>query len=46
MGGASSINGREVLERRPLARSQHSCEDNIKMDLKETKCEGVEYIQI
>jgi hypothetical protein len=30
--------------RRPLRRSRRRCEDNIKMDLQEVRCEGMDCI--
>jgi len=30
--------------KRPLGRSRHRCEDNIKMDLKELGCGGMDWI--
>jgi hypothetical protein len=32
--------------KRPLGKSRRRCAGNMKMDLKETKCKGVEWIQV
>jgi len=36
--------GWETVKQRPLGRMRHRCEDNNKMNLKETGCEDVEWI--
>jgi hypothetical protein len=33
-------------EKRPLARPRHGWEDNIKMDLQEVGCEGMDWIDV
>jgi hypothetical protein len=33
-------------ERRPLRKSRHRLDDNIKMDLKETGLEGVDWVHL
>jgi hypothetical protein len=32
--------------RRPLGRPRHRCEDNIKIDLKEIRWEGIDWIHL
>jgi hypothetical protein len=32
--------------KRPHGRSRHRCEDNIKMDLQEVECEGMDWIDV
>jgi len=32
--------------KRPLGRPRHRWEDNIKMDIQEVECEGVEWIEL
>jgi hypothetical protein len=34
------------LRERPLGRPRHRCEDNIKMDLKEVGCGGMDWIYL
>jgi hypothetical protein len=34
------------LKERPLGRPRHRCEDNIKMDLKEVGCGGMDWIDL
>jgi len=54
MGGACSTYGERIGEahkgfcggKRPLGRPRRRWEDNIKMDLKEVGCEGVDWIEL
>ena len=32
--------------KRPLGRPRHRCEDNIKMDIKEVECGGLDWIEL
>ena len=32
--------------KKPLGRSRHRCDDNIKMDLQEMGCEGMDWIDV
>ena len=38
--------GGETEGKKPLARSRHRWEDNIKMDLQEVGCEGMDWIEL
>ena len=37
---------RKPLEKRPLGRFRRRWEDNIKMDLQEVACEGMDWIEL
>jgi hypothetical protein len=44
--GVLKVLVRSPEEKRPLARPRHRWEDNIKMDLQEVGCEGVDWIEL
>jgi hypothetical protein len=44
MGGGGAVAC--IKERRPLERTRHRCEINIKMKFKEIRCEGVDWIHL
>jgi len=48
--GMRKINSYSILvekpeEKRPLRRPRHRCEDNVRRDLRETGCVGVNWVQ-
>ena len=44
--GVHKIFMRKPEGKRPLGRPRHRWEDNIKMDLQEVRCEGVDWIEL
>jgi hypothetical protein len=44
--GVYGVFARKPEGKRPLRRSRHRWEDNIKMDLQEVGCGGVEWIEV
>jgi hypothetical protein len=46
MGNAYNISMGKLEEERPLGRPRHSCEDNIRIDLKERGSEGAVWINL